>query len=242
MTGPTAGGTPRPPRYFFMHLQKTAGTALWRRLQQQFDPVALYPGPGDGQPPATVLSVEGLLDRWAARRDEIRVVTGHFPMCTVELLDAPFTTMTVLRDPVERTLSTLRDLQQRSSELRGMPLERIFDDPVRAPLLRNHMVRMLGLTRDEMVDGALTPLDVTRAHLQQARDRLDATDVVGFQEEFERFCSELTDRFGWDLGPPVLMNRSTPVAVSDQLRARVADANALDIELYEHACRRRGAP
>ena len=36
------------------------------------------------------------------------MVTGHFPLCTTELLGGAFTTFTVLRDPVERTLSYLR--------------------------------------------------------------------------------------------------------------------------------------
>src|SRR5262249_27089146 len=99
---------PEPRRFFFVHVQKTAGTALWRRMKEQFAPAAVYPGPGDGEPPDTVLSVEHLRARWVARRAELRVVTGHFPLCTVELLDAPFVTLTLLRDPVERTLSQLR--------------------------------------------------------------------------------------------------------------------------------------
>ena len=37
------------------------------------------------------------------------------------------------------------DQQARSPELRGAPLELIYDDPLRAGLLRNHMVRMLSM-------------------------------------------------------------------------------------------------
>jgi hypothetical protein len=216
-------------------MQKTAGTALWRRLQHHFGSASIYPGPGDGEPPDVVLSVDNLLRRWAIRRGEIRMVAGHFPLATLDLLDAPFTTMTLLRDPVERTLSALRDLQQRSPELRGAPLEEIFDDTVRAPLLRNHMVRLLALTVEEMDDGALTAIDVTDVHLQRARERLRQIDVVGLQERFEPFCAELAVRFGWDLGPPVTMNRTSPVRVPAGLRERIAASNGLDIELYEIA-------
>ena len=223
------------PRFFFMHLQKTAGTALWRRLQHQFDEQSIYPGPGDGDPPEAVLSVGHLIERWTARRDQIRVVTGHFPLCTIAMLGAPFVTLTVLREPVERTLSALRDQQERGPELRGSPLEVIYDDPVRASLMRNHMVKMLSLTTDEMTDGALTPIELTRHHLERAQDQLATIDVVGFQERFEDFCAELIDRFGWDLGPPVLMNRTTSVAVADALRARISEDNALDLQLYEFA-------
>ena len=226
-----------PSRFFFLHMQKTAGTALWRRLKQHFEPSSVYPGPDDGAPPASVLSVEHLLDRWTVRRAQIAIVTGHFPLCTLELLGGSFTTLTILRDPVERTLSALRDLQARSPELRGAPLELIYDDPVRASLLRNHMVQMLSLTVDEMSEGALSRVELTREHLDRAQERLMAIDVVGFQDRFEAFCAELTRRFAWDLGPPIFMNRTSPVPISDDLRRRVADDSALDVELYEFALR-----
>ena len=229
-------------RFFFLHLQKTAGTALWRRLKHQFDPTSVYPGPGDGVPPEAVLSVPHLLERWRERREEIRIVTGHFPLCTVELLDAPFTTLTLLRDPVERTLSFLRHYRESTPEASDCSLDEIYRDPIRFELVNNHMVKMLSMTVDEMTDGALTPLDLGHRHLERAQERFAALDVVGFQESFDDFCAELIDRFGWNLGPAVFMNRTTPVAVSDDLRARIADDNALDLELYEFARRRRGHP
>ena len=233
MTTPIASSSGR--RFFFVHMQKTAGTALWRRLQQQFDARSVYPGPGDGDPPDSVLSVAHLCERWKQRGREIRIVTGHFPLCVTELLGDHFVTLTILRDPVERTLSALRDLQQRSVELAGASLDEIYDDQLRAPLLRNHMVRMLSLTTEEMSDGALTPGELTRPHLERARARLGSIDVVGCQERFDDFCAELTQRFAWNLGPPVVMNRTEPVAAPDALRARIARDNALDLELYAQA-------
>jgi hypothetical protein len=223
-----------PRRFFFVHLQKTAGTALWRRLHQQFESSALYPGPDDGVPPETVLSVDRLVKSWTSRRDQIEVVAGHFPLCATELLDADFTTLTLLREPIERTLSYLRHHRQETpGESRS--LEEIYDDPVRFELLHNHMVKMLSLTLGEMTDGALTHVAFTRARLELAKECLAAVDVVGLQENFESFCGELSRRFGWDLGPPVMMNRSRPQEVSDAFRARIADENALDLELYEYA-------
>jgi hypothetical protein len=229
-----------PPRFFFMHMQKTAGTALWRRLKQQFEPSAVYPGPGDGEPPQTVLSVDRLLERWQVRGDEIRIVTGHFPLCTIDLLDAPFTTITLLRDPVERTLSYLRHHRETTPADHDRSLEEIYDDPVRFELVHDHMLKMLSLTTDEMTDGVLTPVEFTRARLERGRASLEAIDVVGFQEDFETFCDQLTLRFGWNLGAPIFMNRSTPVDVSDAFRARIARDNALDIELYDFARARSG--
>jgi hypothetical protein len=224
-----------PQRFFFVHLQKTAGTALWRRLRQQFPPESVYPGPGDGEPPETVLSVDHLVERWNARRDEILMVTGHFPLCVTEVLGAPFTTLTVLREPVERTLSYLRHHRESTPAQADWSLERIYDDPVRFELLHNHMVKMLSLRRAEMTNGALSPVEFTPERLALAKARLQTIDVVGFQEDFDGFCDELTQRYGWDLGPPVFMNRTTPAEAPDALRARIAADNADDIELYEFA-------
>jgi hypothetical protein len=223
-------------RFFFLHLQKTGGTALWRRLKHQFDPASVYPGPGDGRPPEATISVDHLLDRWAARRAEIRIVTGHFPLCATELLGGTFTTLTLLRDPVERTLSYLRHHRETGGDdAATRTLEEIYAEPIRFELLRNHMVKMLSLTADEMTNGALTHVDFTPERLERAKVAVRGIDVVGFQEDFDEFCSVLTARFGWDLGPPVFMNRTKPVDVSDEFRARIAADNADDIALYEFA-------
>jgi len=95
-------------------------------------------GPGDGAPPTTVLSVEHMLERWRLRRDEIRVVTGHFPLCTTELLDAPFTTLTLLRDPVERTLSYLRHHREMTPSEGERPLEEMPQTAPACYLLLTH--------------------------------------------------------------------------------------------------------
>jgi hypothetical protein len=230
----TRTGT-EPQRWFFAHIQKTAGTALWRRLKEQFDPAAVYPGPGDGGPPLSVLSVDHLLERWRARRGELRIVTGHFPLCTTELLDAPFVTLTILRDPVERTLSQLRHHRETSGGSESASLEEIYEDPVRFELVRNHMVRMLALTAHEMDAGAMTRIEVTPRLVERAKQVVAEVDVFGLQQHFDDFCSQLTRRFGWNLGRPVFMNRTRPVEVSTAFRAQIARDNAADIELFAFA-------
>ena len=100
---------------------------------------------------------------------------------------------------------------------------------------------MLSLTLDEMSEGALPRVELTRDHLDRAQERLMAIDVVGFQDHFEAFCAELTRRFAWDLGPPIFMNRTSPVPISDDLRRRIAEDSALDVELYEFARQRQKA-
>ncbi len=224
-------------RFFFVHLQKTAGTALLARLRRQFPDEAIYPDESDGRPPNAVLVTADLVERMRVRGDQIQVITGHFPLCTTELLGGGFTTFTVLRDPVERTLSYLRHHKKLSAADRDLPLEAIYEDDFRfAGLIHNHMVKMFSLTPEEMVADALTRVEFTPERLERAKRALDGVDVVGVQDHFEPFCDELSRRFGWDLGAPVRANTTESVAVSPAFRDRIAADNADDVALYEHAC------
>ena len=229
--------TGEPTLFFFVHLQKTAGTSLWMRLQRHFPREQLYPTLASKGDVSAVIDVDHLLRSWRAHKEELRVVTGHFPLCTAELLGVPFTTMTVLRDPVDRTLSYLRHHRSFVTEDANRSLSQIYDDPFRFDgFIHNHMVKMLSLTTDEMSNGALTHVEFTTAHLDRAKANLESIDVVGLQDDFESFCTELTQRFGWKLGRPAHTNRTDPVAEEEAgLRDRIVSDNALDLELWEHA-------
>jgi hypothetical protein len=226
-----------PRRWFFVHMHKTAGTALFQRLQEEFPPEAIFPAVADQQANHATLHVDLLRRRFEDHGGRLRVITGHFPLCTTELLGVPFVTMTMLRDPVERTLSALRDMRQRDSVWRGRSLEEIYADPVKFRcLIHNHMVKMLSITPEEMTDGMLTVLDLDTSHLERAkRNLVERVDVWGVQEHFEEFCDELVRRFGWNLGAPRFANRSSPFDVEDSFRSRIAGENELDVELYRFA-------
>jgi Sulfotransferase family len=218
-------------------MQKTGGLSLYVRMWRYFGRSAVYPDPSDGDPVAVApqLMVDTLLKRWKARREEIQVVVGHFPLCTMELLDAEFTTLTVLRDPVERTLSYLRHHRDTTPPDRERSLEDIYEDPLRFHhFIENHMVKMLSLTAEEMTDGMMTPIDFDRGRLRRAKRALRKIDEVGLQHDLESFAQRLERRFRWQLGEPVHENVTKPVTVPDSFRARIAEDNRLDMELYEY--------
>ena len=161
-----------------------------------------------------------LLDRWQARGSEIRLVAGHFPLCTTELLDVPFTTLTVLRPPVERTLSYLRHQKKLNKADAGKSLEEIYEDPFRYnALIRNHMTRMLSMSRDELIagDGVLGDVDDTPARLERAKQALAGLDLFGLQPRFEELCAELSRRYGVELG-------NTDALQRDRSDARIGGA------------------
>ena len=237
----TARGVEQSHRYFFVHIMKTAGSALRWRLLNHFGKEALYPaGDLDGADPVTLnLSVDLMLERVAARGDQIRVIAGHFPLRTAELIDGRLTTLTLLRDPVERMLSYLRERSEKDEHRRLNTLEEIYD----AHLGRadNNMTKMLTLTPAEMSASMFTRVDMSRNHLGRAKEALAGIDAVGLQEQLDSFCEELGARFGWRLGEPKLVNKTTPVEIPESLRARIAEDNAIDVELYEFATQLVGA-
>ena len=227
-----------PARFFFLHLQKTGGTALFQRLRESFGPSAVYPTPDDQGNVAAVIEVAHLAERFRTHRDDIRVVTGHFPLCVVDGLGAPFSTFTVLRDPVERTLSLLRRRRAADARFQGCDLREIYEDAGLRDIIRNHMVKMLSLTVEEMGAAPLTQsVAFDDARLDRAKRNLEGIDVVGLQERFDDFCAELEARFGWDLGPPRFANRTAHRPAPDGLREQITADNEMDAELYRHAVR-----
>ena len=229
--------TGREQRFFFCHLQKTAGTTLIRRIRSDFPPGAVYPErPEDARNPdvARVISVPRLVEEWERRGDEIRVVTGHFPLCVTEVLGAEFVTMTVLRHPLERTISYMRHHRRRTPADADLTLEEVYDDDLRFNgLIHNHMTKMLSLTPEEMEDGVLTRVEFTPERLERAKERLSGIDVVGLQEEFDSFCAELSERFGWSLDDQLSPKQHPPEELEPAFRDRILDDNAHDLELYD---------
>ena len=158
---------PEPERFFFVHMQKTGGTSLYTRTKRHFGEAASI------RTKATATwstwprrSWCVLLERWQKRRDQIRMVAGHFPLCTRELLDADFRTFTVLREPVERTLSYLRHHRELNRADWNLTLEEMYEDPAHVGHFRhftgNHMVKMLSLRTEEMTEGMMTLADLDR--------------------------------------------------------------------------------
>jgi hypothetical protein len=232
-------------RFFVVHLQKTAGVSLRARLRHHFGPAGVYPDASDGWSEErsaasieAVASIDHLRERYRVRRNAIRVVIGHFPLFVTELLGGDFTTLTILREPVERTLSYLRHHRALTPEDADKSLEEIYADPLRFHgLAHNHMVKMFSLTGEEPGVSMLTRVEFTPERLEYAKERLATVSAIGVQERFEEFCEQLERGFGWDLGPPREMNKTGRADVSEEFRARIAEDNAMDIELYEFGCR-----
>ena len=229
---------------------KTGGASLGVQLRRQFGP-RVYPDPNiDGESMWAYSTPSMLIERWPARRDQVNLISGHFPPCVIGLLGDHFTTFTLLRDPVERTLSFLRQRSTTDARFSGSTLEQVYDDPAirRHRLVNNHVVSTFSVTPADMHIGLASytlyrggviggedlrfPIDCNRDDLSRAKETLAAIDVVGLQERFDDFVAELIRRFRWRLGDPVHHNQTERVPTSETFRQRIAEDNVLDIELF----------
>lgn len=223
-------------RYFFCHLPKTGGMSTLVSLIRHFGEDAIYPLPEDRENVDAMLDVDHLRTVFEARGHEIKVVVGHFPMCTTELLGAPFRSFTILRDPVERTLSHLRYQRRIDPRFAEMSMTDAYAVPQNLfGAIHNQMVKMLGMTTSELTAGAMSFVVCNEDHLARAKSVLDAMDVVGVQPDFSAFIAELEHTYGWDVGEPAHVNTTSPVPVDPEFTARIAHDSALDVELYRYA-------
>jgi hypothetical protein len=229
------------PRLFFVHIQKTAGGTLRQNILANLSPREVYPtgGPdrreGD-EPMGLYWGIDRLVSLSPERRQEIRAYVGHFPYIASELLDLDLVTVTVLRDPVERTISYLK-MRSEAPERRGMSIEQIYDDPFDFPcFIKDHQTKIFAMTRDDKLETFMDVIEVDRARLEIAKQNLQKTDIVGLQERYDEVLDAVGRRFGWTMGHVENTHVSKGEwTVSDALRARIAEDNQLDIEFYEFA-------
>ncbi|NNE56936.1 MAG: sulfotransferase family 2 domain-containing protein [Hellea sp.] len=240
-------------RYFVVHLQKTAGTTLRNRLRKTFRPVQIYPHSQDGPNIlGAIISLSHLERQWKKRGEQIRLIAGHFPLSTTNVLGADFTTMSVLRPPLDRTLSYLRHQREVVATDMNKSFEEIYDDPARFhSIIRNHMTRMFGMSVKQMRlnDGVYGNIPDSQWLLERAKKGVESLDFVGLQPEFETFWQELSENCGFDKEAAVNSNATKPKDAPESLKQRIREDNKLDFELYDFAvdlikkrgsCRRPG--
>jgi hypothetical protein len=218
-----------PPRFLFLHVMKTGGTSFVFHLLQQFAADEIYPSPAldrrdptDAEPYASIPALAAVSPERAA---VIRVYAGHFPLAVRDLIGGDLTTLTLLREPVDRTISILKQFKRLYEQYRDLSLDAIYDDPfVYRHFIENHQTKLFSVTtadhpkmlastlgfpefRERLTatvrvadGGSGGPPDTITVDAQRfatAKENLARVSVVGLNERFDEFVEALRARFGW---------------------------------------------
>jgi hypothetical protein len=226
-------------KLFFVHVMKTGGASIRRNAAFNHPAEQIYPNHTvDLDLWAANATVEHLVGISRERHRQIRFYSGHLPFFVTRLLPEPVQTMTLLRNPVDRIVSHLRQCQHLDRRCRGLPIEQIYDDPwIRPMLLHNHQVKMFALSPADRNPSLLSCIEIDERRLGAAKDHLAAVDVLGLHERYSELLDELTERFGWRCGDVRAAHGVPPAAsgVAPSLLRRIAEDNAPDISFYEYA-------
>lgn len=230
--------------FLFLHVMKTGGTSLLWNLAANFPPPQMEPemafGKGGSERPPTYGRVDLLMDMAPERRRELRLVAGHFPYAVVDLVQ-PDVVFTILRHPVQRTVSLLKQLKRYQPATSDRSLEELYEDPYASALLiRDYQSKLFALQMgepgvpDNFAHMADYPMDAER--LERAKANLEQVDVIGLHERYDEFLATLSDRFGWRFERHIRARRATePWEPSRALLRRIEEDNEADMAFYEHA-------
>lgn len=246
-----------PDLQILAHLPKTGGQTLVRVMQRQFGPQQVLSYEDH-------LWVEGIAsfeDRAAAGLDGIRCVVGHLPFGVCAVAGRRVRYVTMLRDPVEWTLSLYSYIRGRVDRLpadlgelrpgdprlpqraafaavRGMSLEQ-FVEFMESGRMGNFQTRFVSGTMDARQPlPPYAPLPATA--LAAAQSNLESPDnVFGLVEHFDLSLLLFRRRLGWRnvfyRRVNVTAGRTQRSQVQAQTLERIRQLHALDMELYAWA-------
>ena len=111
------------------------------------------------------------------RRARIRVYAGHLPYVASELLGIDLVRLTLLRDPVDRTVSMLKHVKRLFERYAEFSLDAIYDDDaVFRHYLDNYQTKVFALTAEERA--AVAAARPTPPRPAAGRDRRRSTRTV----------------------------------------------------------------
>jgi hypothetical protein len=229
-------------RFFFIHIQKTAGTSLRQHLLANFDASEVYPPRVEGKIWAylTYYLHGNLLTELTAERQSLyRLFHGHMPFAVTQRLslEKTPTTFTILREPVARTLSVLGQKKRHRPEYADASFEEIYSDPsIFEGQILNHQAKIFAVPENTNLLSGYDPYPVGTLELETAKKNLAKVDVIGLQSDMPSFLTELERSFGWKLlESSAWKNVGEKVEVSQSLIDRITADNEIDIEFYRYA-------
>lgn len=231
---PRVRSEPRP--IFFIHIMRTAGTSFRSMLEGIFDEPEIYPG----QERIKRLGRYPELDEVLRDKEMVtraRLVVGHYPYVLRSIWPDPPVTCTILRDPVQRTISILKFARLRRRQFsKDTPLTEVFEDRrFNQAMIRDYQTKVFALPDLSVSKGVNYPAPMPLS-IEAAKERVGSCDLVGLTERFEETIDAFEASTRIRLPESVHVNRSTSTEeVDDALRARIEEVTSMDRELVDFA-------
>ncbi len=221
----------------YLHVPKTAGTTLIGLLEEQFQP-------------KEICALEAWLDlpKYDVDYSPFRFLRGHVAFEIGKVLPRPLRIVTMLRDPIERTLSNYEMMRRQPGDpwhlvVKDMSIGEFVASPLTRHLFENTQTRLFGSTWDiqRITDITAEKERIPADLLAVAKDRLAGCDFVGLTERFQESLDLLTYTFGWFPRSDIESRNVAPVGrlQRDELAPKVLhqleDRVHLDLELYRFA-------
>ncbi|MEM9255311.1 MAG: hypothetical protein AAGA91_07680 [Pseudomonadota bacterium] len=221
-----------PPALFFVHVMKTAGTSLFWAMRNAVGVDYVRPRPSES--PTAYFDIEELQQYDRERLAGARLVAGHFPCYLADEMPMPIEVATVLRHPVERTVSMLKQHRKEQADA-ATSLEEIYEIPeVFDSLIHNHQVKMFALTQGDGVANYMAPLTIDEARMDIARERLGSVHHLGLNEDLDAFFDRLCIRFGWTEKLPSMRVSAEAVPIDPGFRQRIERDNEADMAFFRY--------
>lgn len=190
----------------FLHIPKTAGTTLQWIIERQYDPSEIYTLRGQHDVPALEqLPLEQKL--------RLRAIKGHMGFGIHRTLPQPSTYLTLLRDPVDRVISSYY-------YIRRTPKHPHYDAIASENLSLEEFIRR----------------GISKIATDNGQTRLS---LVGVVERFDETLLLAQQRFGWRtpfyLRKNIGTNRLSKADVPRETLRLIEEYNSLDLELYQFA-------
>lgn len=233
------------PLLIHLHLPKNAGTTFSRMLK-----VKLLMPPWRVLRHAVILGfyfvpgldprVQRINDLPERKKKKVRFFEAHCGWGIHERLPQPSAYLTVIREPIDRTLSVFFFRKQQGK----LPQETKLEDwiavrPDQAVWhVDNGQVRYLAGEQGQILDVPIG--QVTRQHLDLAKARLADMFYVGIMERFDESVVLFRRVMGWKKAnygrSNVTKKRKKKDEIDASHRELIARHNELDTELYAFAC------
>ncbi|MBK7403915.1 MAG: hypothetical protein IPJ41_04600 [Phycisphaerales bacterium] len=243
---PGTGGTPQP--LCFVHIPKTAGTTFHLWLESRFARHEICPA----------RELPHLLRLPRESLGAYQLFSGHLGLFPRALLGTAPWMVTLLRDPLSRSVSHYRDIRSRPTHplfslAQQLSLERFLRTRPGAAEICNLQCRYLAL---EDIDdfhsharlsredpAALRARYSNAALLDRAFHNTERFGLVGLSERVDEAAAELARRWGWPAPAPLGRENAAkgPFSSEDLTPAAIEiirELTAFDQRLYDQWCER----